>query len=251
LKLNRLSAFTLGVVITAVSVGAVTFANAAGDATLKACANKSTGVMRYIAKGSCKKTETSLSWSQMGPQGLTGTAGPKGDAGSTGATGQNFSVVDADGKTLGKFVSIDSIGGYVILADNRLWSASPTRFGFWGFPGAISFYSDASCQSRLIENELYDNDRYNLSVSHQWVGIEHNTNSFPNGALQKAFVQLDNTKWPKTSFSGIYTGGFGSGCNLVSSDRNSESYIPDTFSFYKTVEIPMLTYTAPLTIVAG
>ena len=250
MKLNRLSAFTLGVVITAVSVGAVTFANAAGDATLKACANKTTGVMRYISKGSCKKTETSLSWSQLGPQGLTGAAGPKGDAGSTGATGQNFSVVDADGKTLGKFVSIDS-GYYVILVDNRLWLASPTKFGFFGFPGAISFYSDASCQNRLIENELYDNGWYSLSVSHQWVGIEHNTNNYPSGTLQKSFVQLDNTKWPKTSFSGIYRGGFGSGCNLVSSDRNSTSYIPDTFSFYKTVEIPMLTYTAPLTIVAG
>ena len=40
MKFNRLGAFTLGVVITAVSVGAVSFVNAAGDATIKACANK-------------------------------------------------------------------------------------------------------------------------------------------------------------------------------------------------------------------
>ena len=78
MKLNRLGAFTFGVVITAVSVGAVTFANAAGDATLKACANKTTGAMRYLSKGSCKKTETSLSWSQMGPQGLPGATGATG-----------------------------------------------------------------------------------------------------------------------------------------------------------------------------
>jgi hypothetical protein len=50
MKFNRLGAFTLGVVITAVSVGAVSFVNAAGDKTLKACANKKTGVMRYISK---------------------------------------------------------------------------------------------------------------------------------------------------------------------------------------------------------
>ena len=55
MKLNRLGTFTLGVVITAGSIGVVSFANAAGDAAIKACANKSTGVMRYIAKGSCKK----------------------------------------------------------------------------------------------------------------------------------------------------------------------------------------------------
>ena len=88
MKFNRLGAFTLGVVITAVSVGAVSFVNAAGDATLKACANKKTGVMRYISKGSCnKKTETSLSWNQLGPQGLSGSAGTNGTAGAKGDTG--------------------------------------------------------------------------------------------------------------------------------------------------------------------
>ena len=97
MQFNRLGAFTLGVVITAVSVGAVSFVNAAGDATLKACASKSTGAMRYISKGSCKKTETSLSWNQTGSQGLpgaagtngtNGAAGTKGDTGTTGAKGE-------------------------------------------------------------------------------------------------------------------------------------------------------------------
>jgi hypothetical protein len=88
MKFNRLGAFTLGVVITAVSVGAVSFVNAAGDKQLKACANKNTGVMRYISKGSCKKkTETSLSWNQMGPQGSSGSSGAAGAKGDTGAAG--------------------------------------------------------------------------------------------------------------------------------------------------------------------
>ena len=98
MQFNRLSAFTLGVIITAASVGAVTYANAAGNRTLKACANKSTGAMRYISKGSCKKTETSLSWNQMGSQGLpgaagtngtNGAAGSKGDTGASGTNGAN------------------------------------------------------------------------------------------------------------------------------------------------------------------
>jgi hypothetical protein len=87
MKFNRLSTFTLGVVITAVSVGAVSFVNAAGDATIKACADKKTGVMRYIAKGKCKKTESMLSWNQMGPQGLPGSAGTNGLSGTKGDTG--------------------------------------------------------------------------------------------------------------------------------------------------------------------
>jgi hypothetical protein len=87
MKFNRLGAFTLGVVITAVSVGAVSLTSAAGDATIKACANKKTGAMRYISKGACKKTETSLSWNQMGPQGLSGNAGAKGDTGIAGPKG--------------------------------------------------------------------------------------------------------------------------------------------------------------------
>jgi hypothetical protein len=46
--------------------------------------------MRYISKGSCKTTETSLSWNQMRPQdssGSSGAAGAKGDTGAAGAKG--------------------------------------------------------------------------------------------------------------------------------------------------------------------
>jgi hypothetical protein len=43
--------------------------------------------MRYVSKGSCKKTETLLSWNQMGPTGLPGSAGTNGTAGSKGDTG--------------------------------------------------------------------------------------------------------------------------------------------------------------------
>jgi len=95
MKFNRLGAFTLGVVITAVSVGAVSFVNAAGDATIKACANKTSGAMRYISKGSCKKTETPLSWNQMGQQGLSGATGPTGSAGTSGSQGTKGLTGDA------------------------------------------------------------------------------------------------------------------------------------------------------------
>ena len=82
--------FAVGFGCAALSLGAVTYANAAGDAPITACANKKTGMMRYLGKGSCRKTETPLSWSQMGPQGLpgpSGSVGPTGPMGPIGATG--------------------------------------------------------------------------------------------------------------------------------------------------------------------
>lgn len=156
MKLNRLGAFTFGVVITAVSVGAVTFANAASDATLKACANKTTGAMRYISKGSCKKTETSLLWNQMGPQGLNGSDGAIGAAGAAGATGaagaagtngQNFHVIDATGRDLGIALSSSAITANIMYEGGiwTLWNVSNLEYRIQGDLGPSGKYIDSSC----------------------------------------------------------------------------------------------------------
>jgi len=158
MQFNRLSAFTLGVIITAASVGAVSFANAAGDATLKACANKTTGAMRYISKGSCKKTETSLSWSQMGPQGLpstagaagakgdTGAAGSNGTNGSSGTNGQNLRVIDAAGRDLGVALS-SSASSATIMYDDGIWNVnnSSSTYRITGDLNDSGYFSDSSC----------------------------------------------------------------------------------------------------------
>jgi hypothetical protein len=44
-------------------------------ATISACANNKTGSMRYLTSGSCKSSETALTWNQQGPKGDTGEAG--------------------------------------------------------------------------------------------------------------------------------------------------------------------------------
>ena len=138
MKFNRLSAFTLGVIITAASVGAVTYVNAASNATLKACANKTTGAMRYISKGSCKKTEKLLSWNQMGPQG---------------ASGQNFHVIDAAGRDLGPAVGLSDLGQAAIITyEGGLWNLN----SFSNFPSGVlsayvQFYSDSACTAVLLQ----------------------------------------------------------------------------------------------------
>jgi hypothetical protein len=156
MQFNRLSAFTLGVIITAASVGAVSYTNAAGNKTLKACANKKTGAMRYISKGSCKKTETSLSWSQMGTQGLPGVAGAKGDTGAAGAAGtngtngtngQNFHVIDATGRDLGIALS-SSAGSATLMYDGGIWmlnNIGDAQYRISGELSSTSKYIDSSC----------------------------------------------------------------------------------------------------------
>jgi hypothetical protein len=90
MRINRFGTFVLGVLVTALSVGVVSNANATNGNVIKACANKKTGAMRFLARGSCKSSETSLSWNQQGPTGpigATGAPGPAGPAGARGATG--------------------------------------------------------------------------------------------------------------------------------------------------------------------
>ena len=133
--------FAIGFGCAALSLGAVTYANAATNATLKACANKTTGAMRYISKGSCKKTEKLLSWNQMGPQG------------STGANGQNFHVIDAAGRDLGPAVGLSDLGqAAVITYDGGLWNLN----SFSSFPSgvlsvSVQFYSDSTCTAPLLQ----------------------------------------------------------------------------------------------------
>ena len=241
--------FAIGFCCATLSLGAVTYANAAGNTTLKACASKATGTMRYISKGSCKKTETSLSWNQMGPQGLAGTAGVTGAIGIAGApgangtNGQNLYVVDANGQTLGKYLGVLQ-DAYMFMADTRLWIATPFKYGFWNFTGGVTYYSDSQCTNRLININKDDEVHPNSSF------IEWNLISDygPSGGIQKAFVPSNSTKMTFSSFSNLYSGGQGTGCGIVTAQSKIEM---DGYSRLVTAtEITKPNYVAPLTIVA-
>ena len=171
--------FAIGFGCAALSLGAVTYANAAGNGTLKACASKTTGAMRYISKGSCKKTETSLSWNQMGPQGLSGSEGNKGDAGvagtkgdagaagtngTNGTNGQNFHVIDAAGRDLGVALGTFSGGNSAdIFYDGGIWSVEQGRNTLSGSLIQTRFYSDSSCTNPLMANNSSNDQPVNVS----------------------------------------------------------------------------------------
>ena len=152
MKINRLGTFTLGVIVTVVSVGAVSFVNAADDATIKACANKKTGAMRYISKGKCKNTESSLSWNQMGPQGMPGATGANGTNGATGATGQNLYLVDSQDRQFGLVLGTQNSGNQVdFLYEGGIWTWARGG-GLTGSIGQVNFYSDSNCTSHLYSS---------------------------------------------------------------------------------------------------
>jgi hypothetical protein len=200
MRFNRLGAFTLGVVITAVSVGAVSFVNAAGDGTLKACANKTTGIMRYIARGSCKKTETSLSWNQVGAAGVagakgdTGAAGAKGDTGAAGAKGDTGAAgAKGDTGAAGSYFSPQSVCGVLRL--------SPCAVGDQGPGGGVIFFVD--------ENARYSDFDYLEAVtvdffSSAWSNPTANCGRNRNEACDTAFL---NSAAEALEYSALGRGG--------------------------------------------
>jgi len=265
--------FVIGFGCAALSLGAVTYANAAGNKTLKACANKKTGAMRYISKGSCKKTEISLSWSQMGIQGLPGVAGAKGDTGAAGAAGtngadgtkgdsgtagtngtngQNFYAVDSTGKTLGPVISHcdgcngDSFVG--VLIDGKNWSFETSRYYISNSePSNSAFaYKDSSCTQPwfVISNTWAPNP--------QEVRFDYGT-SPTFTTTSKAFSIVNTTvTWTGRS---VYYWDWNS--QTTRSNRICTTYtdgqkttLAATSSLYEAVELTKPTYTAPLTIVA-
>lgn len=77
--------------LVGVMVGSVVGLGGAMAATtsqqIVACANKSTGVMRYAKNGRCTRNETRIRWNQQGQPGAMGATGPAGPAGGTGPAG--------------------------------------------------------------------------------------------------------------------------------------------------------------------
>jgi hypothetical protein len=243
MKFNRLGAFTLGVVITAVSVGAVSFVDAAGNGTLKACANKTTGVMRYIAKGSCKKTETTLSWNQMGSQGVagspgaTGAKGEIGAAGPAGKDGRSIQLIDATGKDLGEVLGPEGGNGeYLVLLEGRLWKVRSDSYGVFGsgrFFGNV--FSESSCSTALgsyRSMNIPSQDTFGYREGQE-------------GAIYVAsslYSQVgDNTK-------NLYQLNSGTCALMAESDRQQQEWQATDYLFNLTPISPP-TYVAPLTIV--
>ena len=92
---HRISVPLLVGVLIGATLGGVGGVIAATDtSTINACANKTTGVLRLLAKGKCTAKEDKVTWNQAGPAGPAGPAGAAGAKGDTGATGARGATGD-------------------------------------------------------------------------------------------------------------------------------------------------------------
>ena len=162
--------FTLGVTITAVALGAVSYVSAANDSVLTACANKKTGVMRLLTKGSCSKSESKISWNIQGLSGTQGLQGPRGangldgPMGSTGPSASDFAsqnICGAGGTSPCTIGSIGPGGGYVFFIDTAGIYAgfdylevapadASTNAVFGNNVPTCGISSNANCESNLL-----------------------------------------------------------------------------------------------------
>ena len=243
---NRFGTFTLGIIIAAVSIGAVSFANAAGNTTLKACANKTSGTMRYISKGSCKKTETTLSWNQIGPSGATGT------------NGQNHFAVDATGKTLG-VVTGTGWGSYDVLIEGKIWNLSSESVGYNNSSqgDANSSYSDSSFTTPYFKMDSEAPLRtWTATNNIQGVAIDSGLlfyESVRTNSTYKAYQPSGAALSWTTSTVYYWNAQYDGQKSTVTCDLRSDAgKIIDAknHTLYAAVEVTRPTYTAPLTLVA-
>jgi hypothetical protein len=82
--------FVLLTALALAVVAGVAYAGGGSSATaaIRACRNKTTGLLRVVNAGAnCRTGETLLSWNVEGPTGPSGPAGPKGESGVAGAQG--------------------------------------------------------------------------------------------------------------------------------------------------------------------
>jgi hypothetical protein len=252
--------FAVGFGCAALSLGAVTYANAAGNGTLKACANKTTGAMRYISKGSCKKTETSLSWSQMGPQGLPGVAGSKGDSGTAGTAGtdgangingKNFHVIDATGRDLGEALGTSSGGNSAdILYDGGIWAVEQGRSIVSGSLIKTNFFSDSLCTNHLMASNTSTSQSVSISsMARGWNGDSTNPKYYKatGPILTRSTTPNFGITYTRPVDSWVLT------CTPSSSVLYQTTYPinADSYSYFTAVvEVTPPAYTAPFTLVA-
>lgn len=158
MKLRPLATFVAGVVFATGVIGTTAWLRAADDNVITACANKKTGTMRYLTKGSCKKkTETQITWNQTGVTGAAGAKGDSGAKGDTGAKGTSYHVVDAAGRDFGPLLGVLQAGQAMVQVDGLVWLLQNYRDGnstgvIQGDLNTSGYFADSSCTTPLWES---------------------------------------------------------------------------------------------------
>ncbi len=239
MRLNRLATFTLGAITATACLSFVTYVQAADETIVKACASKSNGTIRYLPKGSCKKTETRLTWNQAGMPGLPGAAGPKGEtgskgesgsSGSNGTNGQNSFLVGGDGKTIGPVMGADATS-VTVMFNGSLFNIVLANGSISGGLN-LGWHSDSNCKFPFAIQEALTNPLL-VGVDYQDVG----------GILTPKFFKVTGSPATLSTKSGVYYKTLS--CNEMNAS-NRTAYA--TSIVYSTVETTGPQIVLPLSI---
>jgi hypothetical protein len=247
-----LKSFVLGFICSAFAIGTVTYVNASSNSTIKACANKKTGAMRYIAKGKCKKTEKSLSWNQMGPQGIAGTsgakgdtgargdAGTKGDTGTSGANGQNLYAVDSTGQEIG-VVTFANRHTVTVLIDGGVFELATNLYQMGD---VVTFFRDSACTTPL---GLFGTDGYDSAITSftplsRFI-IAKSKNRTPTSAFKPT-----GAPFALTSLTNIYE--WNNFAQTCTSKNTSDIYTGESVYLTDLIPVSLPSYSAPLSVVS-
>ena len=112
--------------------GAYAATQSATTTTIRACASKRIGIIRYLPKGKkCNpRTDRTLTWNVRGPRGLRGlrgAAGAAGPAGAAGAPGQPGAPGEPGSARVYGQVSMDSVGTITVTRAKGLTAANFVR----------------------------------------------------------------------------------------------------------------------------
>ncbi len=265
MRLRSTAIFFSGVVFASGVIGTTTWLQAENTTVISACANKKTGVLRYIAKGQCnKKTETPISWGiagPTGPQGLkgdagaagekgatgargdTGAAGARGDTGARGENGARAIVLDSTGKSLGVW-AWTNFDGHFAVADTSgaVWLPTTGSYGFAN--AALQNFRDSSCTVPLIEAP---NAGSLPSTSDRW--IHYN----PSGQILGAYKAATSSQpFRGSSLSAVYIWRLDSPqTSTCTNDKNRPGNTLGDYSntyFWDPTPVDLPTYTPPLRV---
>lgn len=135
------------------------------------CANKSTGAMRLLKSGSCKKTETLVRVGIRGPQGVQGPQGEAGQPGPVGPAGASAIVLDESGAVVQNVQDLDmymtsdeGFGNYGAfsfhtLSDGLWWRVSQSG-EVWGPVGSVHvpvdqiYYASQDCSGTAYAGDV-------------------------------------------------------------------------------------------------
>jgi hypothetical protein len=284
MNIRPLAIFAAGALFATALVGTTAWLQASSENTITACANKKTGAMRYLTKGRCKKTETAVSWSNIGPVGPQGTKGdtgaigqtgpkgedgPKGKDGTKGEDGTKAIVVDSNGKEMGVWAWTNSVNYFAFAdASGAVWIPEIGRYRFAN--AYVQYFRDANCTIPLIKANSADSlpsssDRWirlGLSQEEQIRAayrISGTTKPFSGTTLSGVYRTLDGSDPTSTTtttsttstLAGIYQMAESSDSSTCYNDKNRAGNTLGDYSsiyFWDTEEVPLPTYTPPLSI---